>query len=76
MNRPLNPAERIAEAPKKAFIDRVVETMHDLRLLLDSADAETFAADEPWDELAALRTSAEKLADEAELHRPTVYPRF
>lgn len=65
----MSPAEELAEVPATTVLDRLVAQIHDITLLLDTTDAVSFAADEPWDALAALRVSAEKLAEEAELHR-------
>jgi hypothetical protein len=80
----VTPAE-YADAPPgahPAIVDRLVEQLHDVTLLLDTADAQTFAADDPHDALRMLSVSCEKLLAEAAKHRPVLHngpepiPRF
>jgi hypothetical protein len=68
---------RLAEAPPNdathpAVVDRLAKDMRATAAVLDASDARSFAADDPWKALQHLRLSVEKLADEAELHRPVV----
>jgi hypothetical protein len=55
-----------------AVVDRMTKDMRATAAVLDASDARCFAADDPWRALQHLRVSVEKLADEAELHRPVV----
>ena len=76
MGRPMTPAE-YAQAPPNdplhpAVVDRLSDEMRATANALDAAAGVSFAADDPWDALQQLRESVEKLADEAELHRPYI----
>jgi hypothetical protein len=68
---------QLAEAPPNdsthpAVVDRLTKDMRATAAVLDASDARSFAAEDPWKALQHLRSSVEKLADEAELHRPVV----
>lgn len=68
---------RLAEAPPTtgahpAVVGRMVQAMQEVTLLLDTTDAATFAADEPWDALAALVCSADMVRRKATPLRPVI----
>jgi hypothetical protein len=53
-----------------AVVDRLTKDMNATAALLDSADAQSMAADEPWKAMKHLQESVVALTDEAEMYRP------
>jgi hypothetical protein len=53
-----------------AVVDRITKDMRATAAVLDTSDAQSMAADEPWKALQQLRTSVEALFVEVEGLRP------
>lgn len=72
----MTPAE-LSKAPPNdpthpAVVERLIKDMRATANVLDTCDAQSFAADGPWKALQFLKVSVDTLIDEAEMHRPTL----